>query len=184
MDLTEDIVNDICISVMKMEGLLSLSLSAKYSYPMEKLPSIEPFLPPPLLRKLRLHGRLEKLPSWFSVMGNVNKIRLESTFLPEDPALFGAYTKQMGKEFCGVGGFPKLEVLVIASDILEEWTEIQEGAPRSLRICKCLNFRMLPEERLKPEGGEENYKVKHIPVIEVMTSSMVEEAIKGHRDEQ
>ncbi|PIA29329.1 hypothetical protein AQUCO_06100090v1 [Aquilegia coerulea] len=207
MDFTENLVNEVCLSIMKMEGLLSLSLQAKSCYPEGTLPSIEQFTPPPLLQKLRLEGTLEKLPRF--------------SRLPEDPALVLQFlpnlkhltlwhahdSKQMGKEFCSAGGFPKLEVLVFASFVLEEWTELEEGALPSLKhlhMHSCLKLRMLPEglqhvttlrkltlipllddhaERLKPDRGEESYKIQHIPEIEVMTTSMVQEAFNARTDE-
>ncbi|KAF5198413.1 Disease resistance protein rpp13 protein [Thalictrum thalictroides] len=218
MDLTEDDVNDVCVSVMKMEGLISLALEAKSSYPEKALPSIEPFSPPPLLQKLRLEGTLPKLPDWFPLMENLNELRLGFTHLAEDPALVLQFlpnlkhltlwhahdAKTIGKEFCRVGGFLKLEVLVIASRVLEEWTELEEGAFPSLKylhVRNCLKLRMLPEGlqhlttlqelkllplhddlevRLKPDGGEENYKIKNIPSISYMTNSMVQQIARGH----
>ncbi|PIA29273.1 hypothetical protein AQUCO_06100053v1 [Aquilegia coerulea] len=221
MDFTENLVNEVCLSIMKMKGLTSLSLQAKSCYPEATLPSIEQFTPPPLLQKLCLEGTLEKLPSWFSLMGNLNKLRLGFFRLPEDPALVLQFlpnlkhltlwhahdSKQMGKEFCSAGRFPKLEVLVFASFVLEEWTELEEGALPSLKhlhMHSCLKLRMLPEglqhvttlrkltlipllddhaERLKPDRGEESYKIQHIPEIEVMTTSMVQEEFIARTDE-
>ncbi|KAL6181101.1 hypothetical protein ACLB2K_047757 [Fragaria x ananassa] len=62
--------------------------------------------------------------------------------------LWEAYNaKQIGKEFCTAGGFSKLEVIIIASRILEEWTELEEGALPSLtylHLPSCLRLRMLP----------------------------------------
>ncbi|KAF9620053.1 hypothetical protein IFM89_010703 [Coptis chinensis] len=218
MDVAADHVNDLSVSIMKMKGLHSLSLEAKSSYASEVLPSFEPFSPPPDLQKLRLGGRLEKMPSWFSLMGNLIKLRLGFSHLSEDPALvlqflpnlkhltlWRAYDgKQIGKEFCGVGGFPKLEVLVIASHVLEEWTELEEGALPNLKYLhmhNCLRLRTLPEglqhittlqelklipllddhvERLKPDGGEENHKIRNIPLISFMPTSVVEQLMRGH----
>ncbi|KAG4123069.1 hypothetical protein ERO13_D11G302306v2 [Gossypium hirsutum] len=95
-----------------------------------------------------------------------------------------------GKEMvCSAQGFPKLESLILAEvDNLEEW-EVDDGAMPSLqrlKIRECLNLKMLPEglrfittlkelkinesmpkafkDRLE-EGGEDFYKVKHVPNI-------------------
>nr|KJB45861.1 hypothetical protein B456_007G333800 [Gossypium raimondii] len=92
------------------------------------------------------------------------------------------------KMFCSAQGFPKLDSLILKQlDKLEEW-KVDEGAMPSLQrleIGECRNLKMLPEglrfittlkelkiesmpkafkDRLK-EGGEDFYKVKHVPLI-------------------
>jgi len=101
--------------------------------------------------------------------------------------LWEAYrAKHIGKEFCNAGGFPALETLTIASEFLVEWTEIATGAfpsLRSLRFRCCLSLIFLPEglqnistlqelylDSMHPDlarrlKGEENYKIKHIPML-------------------
>nr|AKR16192.1 RVd [Gossypium barbadense] len=111
---------------------------------------------------------LEKLP-------NLRILELEENF--------------KGKEmFCSVQGFPRLESLNIGELCnFEEW-EVDEGAMPSLQrlgITRCPRLKMLPEglrfittlkelkivsmpkvfkDRLE-EGGEDFYKVKHVPSI-------------------
>ncbi|XP_050378494.1 disease resistance protein RPM1-like [Argentina anserina] len=215
MDVDEESITELFDSIMKMAGLLSLSLEAKYSYPGRKLVILESFSPPPFLRKLRLEGILEKLPAWFGSLDRLTRLRLGSSHLCENPSmvlqalpnlqsltLWEAYdVKQMGKEFCSAGGFLKLEILIIASGVLEEWTELEEGALPSLKylhLHSCMRLKMLPEGlqslstleqlhllpllddhagRLKPDGGEEYYKIKHIPEISYITNSMVQEYV-------
>ncbi|PQQ00486.1 disease resistance protein RPM1-like [Prunus yedoensis var. nudiflora] len=49
--------------------------------------------------------------------------------------LWNAYdAKRTWKEFCSAGGFPKLEVLSVASHVLEDWTQFEEGALPSLKF--------------------------------------------------
>ncbi|KAG4123067.1 hypothetical protein ERO13_D11G302300v2 [Gossypium hirsutum] len=95
-----------------------------------------------------------------------------------------------GKEmFCSAQGFPKLESLILAKlNNLEEW-KVDEGAMPSLQRLEITRFpelNMLPEglkfittlkelkiesmpkafkDRLEEEGGEDFYKVKHVPSI-------------------
>ncbi|KAH7550508.1 hypothetical protein ACOSQ2_024437 [Xanthoceras sorbifolium] len=217
MDVAEEDVSELFASIMMMQNLLSLSLEAKYGRNQETLVLLESFSPPPLLRKLRLEGILEKIPNWFSSMENLTNLRLGFSHLSENPTLvlqllpnlkiltlWHAYeTRQLGKEFCRIGGFPKLEDLIIASYDLEEWTELEEGALPSLKCLhfhSCLKLRMLPEglqfvttlnklnifplldeheERLKP-GGEENHKINHIPQVSFILTSEVQQSFQSH----
>ncbi|KAF6157445.1 hypothetical protein GIB67_004383 [Kingdonia uniflora] len=211
MELGEEHASAFCDSITEIRGLLSLSLEAKNSCFKRKLPNMEQFSPPPLLQKLQLEGELENIPSWFPLLKNLTKLRLGFTHLSENPSLVLQYLpnlkhlslwhaydgKQIGKEFCEAGRFPKLEVLSIASHVLEEWTELVEGSFPSLNflhIHNCVRLRMLPEglqhvttlkqldllpllddheERLIPDGGEENYKIKNIPTVNYIKNSMV-----------
>ncbi|CBI34877.3 unnamed protein product, partial [Vitis vinifera] len=110
--------------------------------------------------------------------------------------------KRMEIEFFRAGGFPKLEYLTIASDDLVEWTEIEEGALPSLKqLCfsNCMRLMVLPEglqhvttlqildlwnvhedliRRLSPNGGPENYKIKHIPVVKYLGQMMSQGIIR------
>ncbi|CAK7329020.1 unnamed protein product [Dovyalis caffra] len=211
MDVAEENASELYASIMEMQGLLSLSLEAKDTFDKGHLVLQDSFSPSPLLRKVRLEGRLEKIPNWLGSMEFLTKIRLGFSHLSENPTLvlqvlpnlknltlWHAYDgRQLGKDFCKAGGFPKLEVLIIASPVLEEWTELEEGAlPRLqyLHFHSCSNLRMLPEglqfvttleklvllplldeheERLKPDGGVENYKIRHIPKITFIRTSAV-----------
>lgn len=211
MCVAEEHISELLCSIMNMQGLLSLSLEARHTFDQGKLVLLDSFSPPPFLRKLRLEGLLEKVPIWLGSLERLTNIRLGFSNLSENPTLvlqllpnlktltlWQAYdAKQIGKEFCEAGGFPKLEVLSIASRVLEEWTNIEEGALPSLKylnLHNCLRLRMLPEglqfvttleqlhllpllddleERLKPDGGQENYKIRHIPHVSYITMSTV-----------
>lgn len=209
--VAEEHISELFSSIMNMQGLLNLSLEAKKAYNQEKLVLLDSFSPPPYLRKLQLEGRLEKVPSFLGSMKRLTNIRLGFSHLTESPTLVlqllpnlktltlwhANDAKQIGKEFCMTGGFPKLEVLSIASHVLEEWTDLEEGALPSLKylnLHNCRQLRMLPEglqfvttlrqlqllpllddhaERLKPDGGHENYKIRHIPKVSYITMSML-----------
>ncbi|XP_010660875.1 disease resistance protein RPM1-like [Vitis vinifera] len=105
-------------------------------------------------------------------------------------SMFHAYKgKRMGREFFRAGGFPKLEYLKIVSHNLVEWTEMEEGALpclKQLYFWNCMRLMGLPEglqyvatlqklallnvhedliRRLSPNGGQDNYKIKHIPRV-------------------
>lgn len=214
MNVSEDDASELYISIMMMKELLCLSLKAKSdisSFDQGRLTLLETFIPPPLLRKLCLEGVLERIPNWLGMMDRLTNLRLGHSHLSENPTsvlqllpnlknltLWRAFeAKHLGKEFFKAGGFPKLEDLTIVSHVIEEWTELEEGALPSLkflRLHNCLQLKMLPEglqfittlkqlclmpllddheERLRPDGGVENYKIKHIPVVKFITMSAV-----------
>ncbi|XP_012466152.2 probable disease resistance protein At1g58602 [Gossypium raimondii] len=154
-----------CISIFKLIIKTRISELPEYHYFSSHLAYIG-------LRWCKLEKdpmpTLEKLP-------NLRILELESYF--------------EGKEmFCSAHGFPKLESLILTEvNNLEEW-KVDEGAMPSLQrleIKGCLGLKMLPEglrfittlkelkiesmpdefkKRLE-EGGEDFYKVKHVPSI-------------------
>ncbi|KAJ9683383.1 hypothetical protein PVL29_019106 [Vitis rotundifolia] len=191
--ISEDHAGELYASIMKLTGLRTLSLtverlmvsddsSSSLRYENSLFPCLESFSPPPLLQTLELTGHLIEMP-----------------FLPNLKCLLmgDAYKgKRMEREFFRAGGFPKLEYLTIASDDLVEWAEIEEGALPSLkelRFSNCMRLMVLPEglqhvttlqmlelwcvhedliRRLSPNGGPENYKIKHIPVVKYLGQMM------------
>ncbi|XP_042491104.1 disease resistance protein RPM1-like [Macadamia integrifolia] len=208
IDVSEEHGSELSASIMKMTGLVSLSLATKdiIAYLLdyendELLPTLEQFSPPPSIKRLHLYGRLMDLPHWVCTMENLTMLKLVYSFLSEEAfsvlqflpnlkylRLWGAYeVKVINKDFFKVGGFPKLETLIIYSKNLLEWTEIEEGALPSLAFLfflYCERLRNLPEglqyismlrvleicplhpdleRRLKCDGGKDNYKIKHIP---------------------
>ncbi|XP_042497432.1 putative disease resistance protein At1g58400 [Macadamia integrifolia] len=208
MDVSEEHASQLSASIMKMTGLLSLSLHTRGYGKDELLPTLEPFSPLTSIRKLCLEGRLMGLSNWVCSMENLTKLRLGFSFLSEEEISLLQFlpnlkhltlwraceAKVINKEFSRVGGFPKLEIFIIASPYLLEWTEIEKGALPSLAfLCfhSCSRLRNLPEglqyvstlkvleilplhpdleRRLKLDGGKENYKIKHIPQIQFFSS--------------
>ncbi|XP_043713190.1 putative disease resistance RPP13-like protein 2 [Telopea speciosissima] len=79
VDLTEaEDESEIVALIMKMKGLLSLSLRVEIN-------SLELFSPPPLLQKLKLTGCLVDLPNWLGSMENLTKLILFNSQLSENP---------------------------------------------------------------------------------------------------
>lgn len=59
-----------------LQNLLHLSLEAKHTFNQGTLILSHTFSPPPLLRKLRLEGILQKLPDWIGSMDSLTNLRL------------------------------------------------------------------------------------------------------------
>ena len=76
MDVTEDDINKLSSSIMKIQGLLSLSLQPKVSMNPQKLVLMESFSPSLSLQKLQLEGTLEKIPSWLGSLERLTNLRL------------------------------------------------------------------------------------------------------------
>ncbi|KAG2724913.1 hypothetical protein I3760_01G040300 [Carya illinoinensis] len=111
------------------------------------------------LCKLRLVGKIEKLPGKISPHQDLAQLTLYLTYLEEDPMptlekfpnlkilhlRLNAYTGT--KMICSVGGFPQLQSLILAYLAnLEEW-EVQEGSMPNLchlKIEYCKKLRMVP----------------------------------------
>ncbi|PPD76229.1 hypothetical protein GOBAR_DD26845 [Gossypium barbadense] len=138
-------------------------------------------------------SNISKLPDCHSLSSNLADIKLSLYNLEEDPMptlekLANLRILKLvsfeGKEmFCSAQGFPKLESLSLSGlHNLKEWN-VDEGAMPSLQrleIWECRRLKMLPEglrfittlslmgktfkHRLE-EGGEDFYKVKHVPNI-------------------
>ena len=68
-----------------MQGLLSLSLEAKYTFDQGQLVLWDSLSPPPLLRKLWLEGPLEKIPNWPGSINSLTKPGLGYSHLSENP---------------------------------------------------------------------------------------------------
>ncbi|XP_068305223.1 disease resistance protein RPM1-like [Pyrus communis] len=161
-DFAEENINELLASIKKMLELLSLSLEAKDAVSEGNLILLDSFSPPPFLQKLCLEGIQGNLRTCFGSSGRLTNLTLGNSHISEDSSLvfqplpnlenlslWNAYdAKRIGKEFCSAVGFPKLQVLTIASRVLEEWTEIEEGALPSLKylhVRNCLRLQMLPQ---------------------------------------
>ncbi|KAF2298601.1 hypothetical protein GH714_024285 [Hevea brasiliensis] len=161
-EVSDDHAGELFASIIKLENLVFLSLTAEPPWSVTLLPELEPFSPPPHLQKLILRGGLVEMPNWLPSVENLTILELRHSNLLEEPSsvlqylpklkhltLWEAYkAKLIGKEFCDGGGFPELKALKIASKNLVEWTKIVNGAFPSLRYLGfygCRKLRFLPE---------------------------------------
>ncbi|KDP26734.1 hypothetical protein JCGZ_17892 [Jatropha curcas] len=202
--VSEDNSTQLFAAITKMENLVSLSLKADEFYSLNSsVLDLESFSPPSSIKHLRLYGALVEMPAWLASMENLTVLHLSFSNLLEPPAptlqflpklkalhIDSAYNVRcIGKEFCDLGGFPKLEILTFhGEDTLVEWTEIGRGAFLSLRNLEfwfCPNLRFLPEGLQNISSlqvlilcdthidlkrrllGEESYKIKHISNVSI-----------------
>ncbi|XP_058112988.1 disease resistance protein RPP8-like [Magnolia sinica] len=147
-------------SISKLVHLRSLSLSASYQL---RIPAFESFSKHEHLYKMKLKGRLEKLPESHVFPPNLTELCLYYSKLERDPMVtleklpnlrslyFHGFIEDVytGKEMvCSAGGFPLLDTLTIgAFPELKEW-RVEEGAMRNLRcleISYCKRLKMLPD---------------------------------------
>ncbi|KAG2725846.1 hypothetical protein I3760_01G085400 [Carya illinoinensis] len=114
----------------------------------------------PHIYKIRLEGKIEKLPEHDKISQNLVQLKLYKTFLEEDPMsilekrpklkiLHLGFAAYIGKKMiCSVGGFPQLESLILFGlEDLEEW-EVEKGSmPKlyHLEIEFCRTLRMVPD---------------------------------------
>lgn len=135
--ISDDHGGELFESIMKMEDLVSSSLEAKTTWFGEEdsrktalLSSLEPFLPPPLVCELHLHGGLVEFPKWIASMGNLTRLHSSISYLSESPTpvlqflpklkhlnlWHASNVKYIGEEFCPAGGFQNLETFTLACD--------------------------------------------------------------------
>lgn len=128
------------IAKLKSLQILSITLSGECSFAF-----LQPLSDCPCLADLRLRGKIEKLPEDIHViLPNLECLSLENSNLGDDPMpalekmsdlviLDLHYDSYSGKRLiCTAKGFPRLEILQLLADKLEEW-QIEEGAMPRLR---------------------------------------------------
>ncbi|KAF8390905.1 hypothetical protein HHK36_023204 [Tetracentron sinense] len=168
----------LCASIEKMSNLLSLDIHAKNEEEPIDLESL--FSPPLLLRRLFIHGRLEKVPPWISLLHNLVRIcfgwsrfkgnPLEAPFealeaLPNlaQLSLYQAYDGTFLS--FRVSGFQRLKRLDLHK--LEQLTmvEVERGAMpclEQLTIDRCQGLWMVPL------GIEHLTNLKHLQLLDML----------------
>lgn len=159
--LTADMASTLCSFIEKMNLLESLSLylsTDRETFDLESISS-----PPPLLRRLVLKGRLEKLPDWILGLQNLSILGLSFSKLAVDPLkalqclpnlkflwLHRAYEGEQ-LHFEGVS-FQKLKQLVLIELHYLRMVRIERGALpmlEELRVGPCQNDLSFDIQNLK-----------------------------------
>ncbi|MCH92213.1 NB-ARC domain disease resistance protein, partial [Trifolium medium] len=72
------------INEMRQLEKLRIGLKARPLFPLDVI-DLNLVLPPPMLRNLRLYGKLEKFSEWISEFQNLVELRLKYSHLADDP---------------------------------------------------------------------------------------------------
>ncbi|XP_058112906.1 disease resistance protein RPM1-like [Magnolia sinica] len=150
---------ELCNSIGKMKHLLKLRVTATREEETLELEALSPN-PPPLLHKLFLYGRLEKMPPWLSSLVNLTHLGLYySKLREEDPLsslqalpnlvflfLWNAYE---GQQLCFRDGrFTKLSILSLRGMKELNRIVIEKGALATIQeliLINCGELKTLPE---------------------------------------
>ncbi|KAK8571480.1 hypothetical protein V6N13_047164 [Hibiscus sabdariffa] len=152
--LKPDCGEALCDAIGQMHYLHSLRISAVDADEVLQLQSMSS--PPLLLERLRLHGRLGKLPDWFSQLKNLVKISLEWSGITDDSLkILGGLPKllefRLHEGYEGVelryeqGHFLKLKMLSLRCLYQLKKLVIEEGALPCLEIFEIGPAPQLPE---------------------------------------
>ncbi|KAE8668619.1 10-formyltetrahydrofolate synthetase isoform 1 [Hibiscus syriacus] len=152
--LEPDCGKALCDAIEKMHNLHSLRISAVEEGEVLQLQSMSS--PPLLLERLRLHGRLGKLPDWLPKLKNLVKIGLEWSKISDDSLkILGGLPKlqefRFHEAYDGVelryeqGQFLKLKMLQLACLYRLKKLVIENGALPCLEILKLGPCPQLPE---------------------------------------
>ncbi|KAE9451832.1 hypothetical protein C3L33_16267, partial [Rhododendron williamsianum] len=170
----------LCSSLEKLNNLRSLSVQPMDKNGILDLDSLS--LPPPLLRRLVLKGRLEKIPHWIPFLHNLASIFLlwsklkdidPLEFLQDLPNLLNL-TLRDGYEGDGLvfkaGGFQKLKLLnLIALEGLK-WVRVESSSMPLLKYLLLRDCKLMME---LPSGVEHLANLKEIDLEDDMSETLI-----------
>nr|GMC85084.1 disease resistance protein RPM1-like [Ipomoea batatas] len=148
---------ELCSSLEKLTNLSSLSLdSAKVDEIIDIQHSLSRV--PLCLRRLKLSGRLERIPRWLSSLVSLTKLELVNSWLLEDPLpllqdlpmlaqLFLSKSYNVEELCFKAGKFPKLKFLRIDCFWALKWIIVEEDAMpllERLSLCTCELLEHVP----------------------------------------
>ncbi|BBH05778.1 NB-ARC domain-containing disease resistance protein [Prunus dulcis] len=147
---------DLCASIQEMKVLSRLLLFVADGEEFLRVDALSS--PPPYLDRLRLVGKLEKVPHWFCSLHslaylNLRGSRLEEDFLPHIEALPSLLSlwldnTSVKKELCFNRGFVKLWYLQFQNFALLNKITIEKGTMPNLEfldIRSCMTLETLPQ---------------------------------------
>ncbi|KAI8567312.1 hypothetical protein RHMOL_Rhmol02G0111400 [Rhododendron molle] len=159
----------LCSSLKKLNNLHSLSVAAIGEDEIIDLDSLS--LPPRLLQKLHLKGRLEKIPHWIPTLHNLRKLKLGWSKLKDvDPLdslqdLPNLLHLQLTTAYEGdglffkVGGFQKLKHLWLVRLGRLKWVRVESSSMPLLEKLYLLDCKLMME---LPSGVEYLANLKYL----------------------
>ncbi|WCJ37360.1 Disease resistance protein RPM1 [Euphorbia peplus] len=146
----------LCSSIQKMTGLYHLGLTATNTE--EKLQLEALLMPPKLLQKLTLVGKLNSLPTWFGSLGSLTHLHLGFSSLGEDMLsslcdLSSLVFLELKKAYDGkvlqfeAGWFPSLNKLILQQLAELNCIKLEEGSLPSIKelcLMGCQELKELP----------------------------------------
>ncbi|XP_058100181.1 disease resistance protein RPM1-like [Magnolia sinica] len=148
---------ELCASIEKMDCLVNLYLTATGEEEFLRLQALS--RPPPLLQKLTLVGRLERLPTWIGNRCNLTHLSLHCSRLRVDPlhslrGMSNLVRLSLSKAYDGqclwirAGWFEKLKILELSELIQLNFIGIEKTAIpsiQSLALICCRELKELPQ---------------------------------------
>nr|GMC80618.1 disease resistance protein RPM1-like [Ipomoea batatas] len=156
-NLRQEDGKELCLSLEKLTNLSSLSLdSAKVDEIIDIQHSLSRV--PLCLRRLKLSGRLERIPRWLSSIVSLTKLELVNSWLLEDPLPLLQDLPMLAQLFLSksynveglcfkAGKFPKLKFLRIDCFWALKWIIVEEDAMpllERLSLCTCELLEQVP----------------------------------------
>ncbi|KAI8567316.1 hypothetical protein RHMOL_Rhmol02G0111800 [Rhododendron molle] len=170
----------LCSSLEKLNKLRSLSVQPMDKNGILDLNSLS--LPPPLLRRLVLKGRLEKIPHWIPFLHNLASIFLlwsklkdvdPLEFLQDLPNLLNL-TLRDAYEGDGLvfkaGGFQKLKQLNLIALVGLKWVRVESSSMPLLKYLQLRDCKLMME---LPSGVEHLANLKEINLEDDMSETLI-----------
>lgn len=146
---------------------------------------------PPMLRDIRLYGKLEKLPEWIPKLQNLVELKLECSQLTDDPMeslkhmqhLLSLYISHHGYEgeslYFQNGGFHKLKELNIGNSSSLRSIIIDKGS-----LCSLRKLELWRNAQLKtvPTGIQHLEKLKILNIWDMPTEFVQSIAPNGGKE--
>ncbi|XP_027099025.1 disease resistance protein RPM1 [Coffea arabica] len=143
-------------SLLRLTNLRELTISCIEDETLDLQHSVFP--KHEFLTRLKLKGRLERVPQWVTSLQSLRTLQLDNSRLREDENVIGSlgrlpnlvslslYRAYEGETLCfKVGAFPKLQRLELVQLTRLKWVRVEEESMPSLRIMRLGDCKLMQE---------------------------------------